>query len=75
MSKKDFDEFLLIKEKEQKDIPEINWEAEKDGWLSYLDNLYKLFEDSLNDYEKGGRIKITYGDISITEENIGTANR
>ncbi|MDQ1318750.1 MAG: hypothetical protein QG588_2412, partial [Candidatus Poribacteria bacterium] len=35
MSKKDFDEFLLIKEKEQKDIPEINWEAEKDGWLSY----------------------------------------
>jgi hypothetical protein len=72
MTKKDFDEFLLIKEKEQKDIPEIDWEAEKNEWLSYLDNLYNSFKDSLNDYEKSGRIKIIYGEISITEENIGT---
>jgi len=72
MTKKDFDGFLLLKEKEQKDIPEIDWEAEKNKWLSYLDDLYRLFEVSLNDYVKSGKIRITYNEISITEENVGT---
>jgi hypothetical protein len=72
MTKNDFDGFLLLKEKEQKDIPEIDWEAEKNKWLSYLDELYGLFEASLNDYKKSGKIRITYDEISITEENIGT---
>jgi hypothetical protein len=71
MTKKDFDEFLLIKEKEQKDIPEIDWEAEKDEWLLYLDKLYELFENFLNDYVKKGKIKIAYDEISLTEEYIG----
>jgi hypothetical protein len=72
MSKKDFGEFLLVKEKEQKDIPEIDWETKKNEWLLYLDDLYKLFEKSLNDYVKNGKIKIAYEEISLTEEYIGS---
>jgi hypothetical protein len=74
MSKKDFGEFLLVKEKEQKDIPEIDWETKKNEWLLYLDDLYKLFEKSLNDYVKKGKIKIIYDEISLTEEYIGSYN-
>jgi hypothetical protein len=37
MTKKDFDEFLLIKEKEQKDIPEIDWEAKKSETFLFVD--------------------------------------
>jgi hypothetical protein len=50
----------LVKEKGQKDIPEIDWETEKNEWLSYLDKLYELFENFLNDYVKKGKIKIVY---------------
>jgi len=72
MSKKDFDEFLSAKEKEQDDIPKIDWEAEKAEWLSYLDSLYNLFHKCLDDYVKKGKIKISYDEISVTEEYVGS---
>ena len=73
MSKKDFDEFLLVKERGQKDIPEIDWETEKNEWLSYLDDLYKLFAESLKDYVEKGKIKLDCDKtITLTEENVGT---
>jgi len=71
MPKKEFFEFLLVKEKEQECITEIDWEAKKNEWLSYLNGLYELFEKSLKDYAENGKIKIIYDKTQLIEENIG----
>jgi hypothetical protein len=72
MSKKDFDTFLSVKEREREDIPKIDWEVEKYEWLSYLDKLYKIFAESLKDYVKKGKIKLDCDKtITLTEEDVG----
>jgi hypothetical protein len=70
MIKKDFNEFLLIKEKDE--LLKIDWENNKNEWLLKLDALYKLFEKSLQEYVINNRISITYNNIEITEEYIGS---
>ncbi len=69
MSKKDFDDFLSKKSKSP--VPEVDWKAEKDEWLCYLNGLYKLFEKSLEEYVEKKKITIKYDEIEITEEHVG----
>jgi len=71
MANKDFDDFISRKTRKTV-VPEINWEAEKKEWLAYLDALYNLFEESLDKYVKDKKICISYDEIEITEEKIGT---
>lgn len=49
----------------------IDWEAEKNEWLQYLDILYKDVEIFLYEYVKENRISITYENMNLNEENIG----
>ncbi len=49
MLKKDFDKFLSIKAKEQKNTSKIDWEREKNEWIEHLENLYHIFEEALQD--------------------------
>jgi len=70
MSKKDFEKFLSNKTKASASGPD--WEKEKEEWLAYLNALYKRFEEALKKYTADGKIVISYDEIEITEENVGT---
>ncbi len=72
MSRKQFEEFLSEKEEKQKKIADIDWDKNKNEWLQYLDKLYKLFQDSLRDYEQKGSVHIKVDRVSTSEEYIGT---
>jgi hypothetical protein len=72
MSKKEFDDFIKQKQEEQKTASAIDWEVEKKDWLTYVEILYKLFEDSMKDYSEKGLVKIKYDEIGIVEEKIGS---
>lgn len=70
MSEKDFEEFLSNKTKVS--VTQPDWEKEKEEWLLYLTTLYERFEESLKKYTAEGKIVITYDEIEISEEKVGT---
>jgi hypothetical protein len=72
MSKKEFSEFLsrqspLVMEDERP----IDWAAEKNEWLQYLNDLYQMVENFLKEYVENKQIAIEYKNIELEEENIG----
>lgn len=50
---------------------EINWEAEKNKWLSSVRQLFKEVNYWLADLANEGYIRITENEITVLEENIG----
>jgi hypothetical protein len=72
MSKKEFEEFLSKKKQELPDA--AYWNSQKKEWLSYLSELYKTFEDALKDFTVKGEVSISYDEITITEDFIGSYN-
>jgi hypothetical protein len=70
MSKKEFSDFINQQKPPVEETP-IDWEAEKEEWLRYLDDLYKMIESFLNEYTDSGRISLAYQQLELTEENIG----
>ncbi|HZK91834.1 MAG TPA: hypothetical protein VFC56_16960 [Stellaceae bacterium] len=70
MSKKEFSEFISRQKPPVEEQP-IDWRLEKEEWLRYLDDLYKLIENFLKEYTDRGQITVTYSDIELIEENIG----
>lgn len=71
MLKRDFEEFLTKIEDEKKIESKIDWESKKNDWLSFLDILYKKFEESLKEYIDKGIIRIEYDEVQLEEEYIG----
>jgi hypothetical protein len=70
MSKKEFTDFIS-RQRRPVEAPPIDWVAEKEAWLKYLNDLYNMVEVFLKDYTDNNQIILTYEDIVLTEENIG----
>ena len=68
---KEFDDFV----KRQKPLSAaerpVDWDQEREDWISYLDSLYKKIETFLRKYKDEGSIRIEYKQIELNEENIG----
>ena len=71
MSKKDFEEFLN-KHATKTPEKEINWEAQKEEWLDYINQFYKSVKEWLEPYRAGGKVSYEFKPLMLTEENIGT---
>lgn len=72
MTKKDFDKYLEQKQKAHKGVIGIDWESKKNEWLENLEKLYKLIQDSMEEYIQKGLVEIDYDNIELIEELIGT---
>jgi hypothetical protein len=49
----------------------IDWEAQKNEWLTYIDNLYKSVDSFLKEYIESGQVVVSYSDRELTEDDIG----
>lgn len=68
MTVKEFDEFV----ERQQEAGQVDWDRERDEWLTHLDELYRKIETMLSGYISSGRIGIRYKTIDMNEENIGS---
>ncbi len=71
MSKKDF-EYMLNKHDEVKQENEINWNTEKEEWISFINQFYSSIEKWLKPYVAQHKLAFDYKKTSLTEDYIGT---
>jgi len=71
MSKKDF-ENLLKKHESKSEEKEINWEEQKNEWLTFISQFYSLVESWLAPYKSEEKLSYEYKKTQITEDYIGT---
>ncbi|HZG27648.1 MAG TPA: hypothetical protein VE079_04225 [Ensifer sp.] len=70
----DFKAFVQRQQVKAAEERTIDWIAEKQEWLDYLDKLYADIEIYLNEYIEAGAISLKRSHIELNEENIGTYN-
>jgi hypothetical protein len=72
MSKKEFAEFISRQGSPvvRNERP-VDWVAQKNEWLQYLNDLYQMVETFLKEYVESQQIAIEYKNIELTEEDIG----
>jgi len=70
MSKKEFDDFLKKEEGNKK--VQVDWEEEKQKWISHLDKLFSDIKSWLKEYVDLDKIKLEFNSIDIHEEALGT---
>jgi hypothetical protein len=69
----DFDAFVKREQSAAAaDRERVDWAKERDEWLGRLKELYDQTESFLSEHIKTGGIKVTYRDIELNEENIGS---
>ena len=71
MSKIDF-ENMLNKHNEKPQQDEINWEKEKEEWLTFIRQFYDSVEIWLKPYLEREQLSYKYEKITLTEEEIGS---
>ena len=71
MHSKDFDDYVRRQQEVLPAGPPIDWNNERDEWLSYLNSLYKRIESFLDKYVSVGQIQFEFQDIELNEEHIG----
>jgi hypothetical protein len=67
----EFDDFVKRQQVSLTETKSFDWKQERDEWLAYLAELYRIVELHLKPYVEGNTITISYRDISLNEENIG----
>lgn len=72
MSKAQFDEFVNRQQAEKTQVASIDWNRQRDEWLTYLDVLYNQIESFLKTYLSAGTVQCEYREIQLIEENIGS---
>ncbi len=72
MNNKTFDEFVSRQQQADPETASIDWEKERDEWLTHLRRLYSMVESFLSKYVSSGQIRLEYRSIDLNEENIGT---
>jgi hypothetical protein len=68
----DFDAFVKNQQPAVADGGPVDWARERDDWLRHLNELYETIESSLAKYIEAGLIKLSYRDMTLNEENIGS---
>jgi hypothetical protein len=71
MAKTTFDEFVKRQQAEAQ-VSDIDWAKQRDEWLEYLDALYTNIASILDEYISSGQINLSYREMDLNEENIGT---
>jgi hypothetical protein len=72
MDVKEFDEFVKREQEAASGVASVDWDGEREEWLSYLDKLYKKVESLLRKYVSSGQIQLGYRSVELNEENIGS---
>jgi len=68
----DFGAFVKRQQSASAEAERADWAKERDDWLGRLKELYDQTESFLAEYIKTGEIKLSYRDIELNEENIGS---
>jgi hypothetical protein len=71
MSKKDFED-MLNRHGEVKKQDEIDWNAQKDEWISFIKQFYSSVEGWLAPYVEQQKLAFDYKKTTLSEEHIGT---
>lgn len=71
MSKKDFESMLDKHDAVQKKS-EIDWDAQKNEWIDFIEQFYSSIEEWIKPYVDLHKLTYEYKKISLSEENIGT---
>ncbi len=66
-----FKDFVQRQQQPRSADEAIDWNKERDDWLGYLQELYARIAEYLDEYIKGGTIKLRDSMIELNEENIG----
>jgi hypothetical protein len=69
--KSEFDAFVK-RQQQSAASAGADWSRELKDWLRYLSELYGRIEELLQDYIKSGAIAVSYREIPMNEENIGS---
>ena len=69
-----FKDFVQRQQQPRSGDEAIDWTKERDRWLGCLHQLYARIAEYLDEYIKGGTIKLRNSTIELNEENIGTYN-
>jgi hypothetical protein len=69
---KTFDEFVSRQQETDLETASIDWEKERDEWLTHLRRLYTMVESFLSKYIPSGQIRLEYRSIDLNEERIGS---
>ena len=72
MSKIDFDNFINKQIKTQPDENSMDWDAQRDEWLTLLSAFYQKIEGYLAEYKHAGKLSIEYTEKDIFEDDIGS---
>ena len=67
MSKKDFEEYLKKQHTNADEKAEIDWNKERDEWLSYLDQFYKKIKAFLKDHTDSGDLSVESPEKTIQD--------
>jgi hypothetical protein len=70
--KTDFGAFVKRQQIASAEASRVDWAKERDEWLRHLEELYDRTESFLAEYIKDGEIQLSYRDIELNEENIGS---
>jgi hypothetical protein len=49
----------------------VDWAAQREEWLKYLDQLYSFSEEALKEYVQAHQVSIDYENVVLVEEYIG----
>ena len=66
-----FKDFVQRQQQPRSGDEAIDWSKERDEWLDHLRQLYARVAEYLDEYIKGGTIKLRDSLIELNEENIG----
>jgi hypothetical protein len=68
----DFGAFVKRQQTESAEVEQVDWTKEREDWLGHLNELYRKIESFLAEYIQAGEVKLSYRDIELNEENIGS---
>lgn len=73
MAQTKFDEFVKREHQAFTDASDkpIDWAAERDEWLKYLNALYAQVEEFLKEYVQADQVSIRYDNVQLNEDYIG----
>lgn len=69
---KEFEEFVKRQQRAAAADPPVDWKKERDDWLARLASLYKKLEIFLKRFKEDGSVEISFADVTLNEENIGS---
>lgn len=70
--KSEFDAFVQKQKATAEAEAAVDWTRERDEWLKRLDELYETIRWALKEYVESGAITLSFKDIHLNEESIGS---